>query len=616
MLATMGKARVLYGRRRYDKALECYQEVLLKRPDMDPDPRIGIGMCFWSLGHKQDARMAWERALEIDPDSKVAHILMAACYLQVTSAMPIEDPAFMNSYRQVIDHTQKAYKLDKNMPMACTTFASHFFSRKGYHQCEALAKKAIEYSDVAGVASDGWYMLGRKAHAEGEHQLALSCYRKSDQARESGWLPAKVGVGQIQILMKDIPSAKLTFETIVHENPKCIEAKTVLGTLYAHEVLSAIPRSGFSASKEDVSELHKKAIVLLESVRNIWKSDKRTDPAYEAVLLTLARLYEHDQPEKSLQCLQTVHQIYLEVKKTDEDVVVPLQLINNMATLYWQQEKYDKARELYQQALNSIPDAQKVDETLDADALATTLTYNLGRCEEAAGNLEDAKNHYNQLLQFHDDYVDANMRLTSLALRDVSPEGPKMITRLMQTDGNNLEVRALYGWYLSKSKRKPAVNIAEDPEQRHYKHSLQHHDKHDRFSLTGMGNLYLHTAREMRRDSEQDKEKRRKTYEKAVEFFDKCLQLDPKNAYAAQGIAIAMVEDKKDLRGAVGIFTKVRETLANDGHAVVNLGHCLAGLEQWGRAIEMVSEFQCPFSRFFGFFSAPKGVPGSFNLFP
>ena len=595
MLATMGKARVLYGKKRYDKALEAYQEVLMKRPDMDPDPRIGIGMCFWSLGFKDDARMAWERALEIDPDSKVAHVLMAAYYTYITSTLSeFDDPNWGKSYRQIIDHTQKAYKLDKYLPMACTTFAAHFFSKKGFQQCETLAKKAIEYSDVAGVTSDGWYILGRKAHAEGEHQVALTCYRKSDQAREGGWLPAKIGVGQVQVLMKDFPSAKLTFEAIVHENQKCMEAKTILGTLYAHEVLSVIPRSGFAGSKEDVTELHKKAIWLLEGVRNIWKNDKRTDPTSEAVLLTLARLYEHDQPEKSLQCLQAVHQIYSEVKDTDEDVLVPIQLINNMATLYWHQENYNRARELYQEALTSIPLSQEKDEHLDADALATTLTYNLGRCEEVAGNVEQATKHYNQLLQFHDDYVDANMRLTYMALRSGSADGPKMISKLMQSDGNNLEVRALYGWYLSKQKRKLPVNIAEDPEQRHYKHSLQYHDKHDRFSLAGMGNLYLHTAREMPRNSEVDKEKRRKTYEKAVEFFDKCLQLDPKNAYAAQGIAIALIEDKKDLRSAVGVLTKVRETLGNDGHAVVNLGHCMAGLEQWGRAIEMVSSFPAP----------------------
>lgn len=589
MMAVLGKARVLYGKKRFDKALECYQEVLQKRPDMDPDPRIGIGMCFWSLGHKEDARNAWERALQVDPESKVAHILLAQYYLHLTSSLSEYDTNFAEHYKSVIRHTQLAYKLDNNFPMACTTFSSHFFSRKGYEQSEKLAKKAIDFTDVPAITSDGYYLQGRKLHAEGELEEALKAYRKSEQFREGGYLPGAVGSGQVQVLLKDIPSAKLTFEKIVSEHPKCIEAKTILGTLYAHEVLSGIPRTGFSASKEDVTGLHRKAIALLEAVRNAWKGDKQSESANESLLLTLARLYENEQPDKALGCLQAVEQIYKDLREDNDEIMIPLQLLNNMAVFYWHQSKYDLARELYQQALNAIPELKRQDDTADTDALATTLTYNLARCEEAAGNTDEAKKQYEQLLTYHEDYVDANVRLAHMALRRGEKDGPERMRKLMETDGNNLEVRALNGYFLSKQKKKPVMNIAEDPEQRHYKHSLQHYDKHDRYSLTAMGSLYLMSAREMRRDTESDKEKRRKAYEKAVEFFDKALQLDPRNAYAAQGIAIALVEDKKDLRGAVSIFTKVRETLSGDSHAIVNLAHCLAGLEQWGRAIENVS---------------------------
>lgn len=132
------------------------------------------------------------------------------------------------------------------------------------------------------------------------------------------------------------------------------------------------------------------------------------------------------------------------------------------------------------------------------------------------------------------------------------------------------------------------MNIAEDIEQRHYKHTLQQYDKHDRYSLTGMGNLYLTTAREMRRDTESDKEKRRKMYEKAIEFYDKALQLDARNAYAAMGIAIALVEDRKELTGAVQLFSKIRDTV-KDASVFVNLGHVFAELKQYSRSIESVS---------------------------
>ena len=106
-----------------------------------------------------------------------------------------------------------------------------------------------------------------------------------------------------------------------------------------------------------------------------------------------------------------------------------------------------------------------------------------------------------------------------------------------------------------------------------------------------MGNLYLLTGRDMRRDGEQEKEKRHKIYEKAVEFFDKALQLDPKNAYAAQGIAIALVDDRKDYSTAVQIFSKVRDTL-RDSTVYLNLGHVFAELRQFTKSIENVCSFR------------------------
>ena len=86
----------------------------------------------------------------------------------------------------------------------------------------------------------------------------------------------------------------------------------------------------------------------------------------------------------------------------------------------------------------------------------------------------------------------------------------------------------------------------------------------------------------------QEKEKRRKTYERAVEFFSKALQLDPRNAYAAQGVAIAMAEDKKDFNGAIQIFLKVKETV-KESCVLINLGHAYGEMKQFQRAIEQVS---------------------------
>ena len=481
--------------------------------------------------------------------------------------------------------------------MTCALFGSYFLLRKSYSTVDTLARKAIEHTDVMSIASDGWYLLGRKAHYESDLARAAEYYNRSDQARgggDKGYLPAKFGTIQMQVSNKDYDGAKFRLEKIIQQtkNPECM---ILLGALHAEEVFAA-QRSG---SKEDKSADAKKAISLLESVRALWKENggKKISPD-ESVLVYLARLYEQTAPEKSMQCLTQLEQLQLaevsiEVDEEDEDKRneflrenLPPPLLNNMGCFLYQNEKIDQARAMFQTALNAcVKSQEKKESDADTDALVTTVSYNLGRTYEASDMPDEAKKVYEGLLERHADYTEANARLTYIALRQ-SPtdEGPKRMAKLYEIDSTNLEVRALFGWYLSKSKKR-ATNLAEDHEQRHYKHTLQYYDKHDRYSLTGMGNVHLVTARDMRRDTDQEKEKRRKMYERAVEFFDKALQLDPRNAYAAQGIAIALVDDRKDHATAVHIFSRIRDTL-KDASVYLNLGHVYAELRQYSRSIE------------------------------
>ncbi|OXV05775.1 hypothetical protein Egran_06457 [Elaphomyces granulatus] len=599
IMATLGHARAQYGLGRYAEALENYQKALVKMPGLtDPDPRIGIGCCLWQLGFKDQAKVAWERALTLNPESKVANILLAIYYLYDSSRHATTDPAFGSLYKVAMtQYTQKAFKLDKEYPVTCSLFGGYFLLRKSYATVETLARKAIEQTDVMPIASDGWYLLARKEHYEGDAARASEYYNRSDQAKgggDQGYLPAKFGVVQMQVKNKDYDGAKFRLEKIIQQT-KSPECMILLGALLAEEVFAAQA----SGNKEDKSAEVKKAIGFLESVRALWKDEKKKLLPDESVLVYLSRLYENVAPEKSMQCLSQLEQMQL-AQIPDEDKPVdiedeeklkgvlreylPPQLLNNMGCFLYQSEKIDQARNMFQTALNACVRSQQKEDN-DIDALVTTISYNLARTYEAADMPGEAKRVYHDLLDRHSDYTEASARLTYIALRQTpNDEGPRKMTKLYETDSTNLEVRALFGWYLSKSKRRVA-NLAEDHEQRHYKHTLQHFDKHDRYSLTGMGNIHLLTARDMRRDTDQDREKRRKMYERAVEFFDKAIQLDPNNAYAAQGIAIALVDDKKDYGTAVHIFSKIRDTL-KDASVYLNLGHVYAELRQFSRSIE------------------------------
>ncbi|KAH7329193.1 RNA polymerase II-associated protein [Stachybotrys elegans] len=602
MLALMGKARALFSMHKYVDSLTIYQDVLSRMPGLaDPDPRIGIGCCFWQLGFKEDAKMAWERCLEINPDSKVANILLGLYFLDASGHVPVNSGEFLKLYKKAMtEYTQKSFKLSKDVPLTCSTFASYFLSRKQWDNADKLAHKAIQYTDVNAIASDGWYLLARKEHYNGDLERANDYYRRADDARggtDTGYLPAKFGVAQLSVMKNDLGEAKLRLEKMIQQS-KNHEAMILLGTLYAEEIFA----SQNSESKEDKSADMKKAIGLLEGARNAWKDPKKNLAPDASVLLNLARLYEAEFPEKALQCLQQVEQLELDQvptsqypeNVTDEGEIrssirkfLPPQLLNNIGCFHYQSEKLDLASDMFEAALSACMRIGEKDPSMDTDALVSSISFNLGRTYEARGLVDKAVEVYEGLLARHEDYTDARTRLAYIKLRkNPNKEGPDAVAKLYQENTGDLEVRALYGWYLGKvhSRKRPA-NIAEDHEFRHYKHTLQNYDKHDRYALVGMGNLYLMQAREMRRETEQEKQKRSATYCKAVEFYEKALSLDPKNAYAAQGIAIALVEDRKDLKTALTIFNKIRDTL-KDSHVYVNLGHIYAELRQYSKAIE------------------------------
>ncbi|KAK4198173.1 hypothetical protein QBC40DRAFT_266977 [Triangularia verruculosa] len=603
MLASMGKARALFSLGKYQESLAAYQDVLAKMPDLvDPDPRIGIGCCLWQLGYKDDARGAWERCLEISPDSKIAKILLGLYYLDASSQVPTNSPEFLHLYKKAMtEYTQDSFKRDKNLPLTCATFASYFLARKQFPNVDSLAHKAIQYTDVNAIASDGWYLLARKEHYEGNLDKASDYYRRADDARggvERGYLPAKFGLAQLSVLKNDLGEAKLRLEKMIQQS-KNLEAMILLGTLYAEEVFA----NATAPIKEDKTAEAKKALSYLEAVRAAWKDPKKGMLPDAAVLLNLARLYETESPDRALQCLQQVEQLEIEqVPKseypsdTEDEATIrsairkhlPPQLLNNIGCFYSQDGKHQLATEYFQAALDSCARISSLnDSDVDTDALLTTISFNLGRSYEYEGDVDKAIETYERLLSRHSNYTDARARLAYIKLRkNPHKEGPDAVAKLYQDNPTDLEVRALYGWFLGKlnAKKRPA-NINEDPEHRHYKHTLQNYDKHDRYALVGMGNLLLGSAREMRRETDQDRQKRSGVYSRAVEFFDKALQLEPKNAYAAQGVAIALVEDKKDSKNALQAFFKVRETV-QDAHVFVNLGHIYTDLRQYSKAIE------------------------------
>lgn len=100
--ALLGKAQsVLNKTKNYSHALKLYQQVLILNPLMKPDPRLGIGLCFWFLKDDKMAIQAWERSLQLDPTNVKLRIFLNLAKFHTTFTNSLSDEEFWTTIKIV-----------------------------------------------------------------------------------------------------------------------------------------------------------------------------------------------------------------------------------------------------------------------------------------------------------------------------------------------------------------------------------------------------------------------------------------------------------------------------------------------------------------------------------
>lgn len=178
-------------------------------------------------------------------------------------------------------------------------------------------------------------------------------------------------------------------------------------------------------------------------------------------------------------------------------------------------------------------------------------------------------------------YTSAKIRWLTIACLSKDKNVKEEVQKLLEEEADDLEIRSFYGWYLKKfaSKHGLVKDRSKDLESEHHRETLTKYTSHDCYALISMANVYCSLARETKEQQKKDQ-----YYIRAAQLYQKVLNLDPKNAYAAQGIAIIFAEEKQTGL-ALEIFRKVRDSL-NDITVYLNLGHCLLEVKQFSKAIE------------------------------
>lgn len=561
------RAKLLYQKKNYLASLKNFQELLVINPVMQPDPRIGIGLCFWQLKDYKIAISSWKRALELNPKNENAAILVLLGDFHTSLTSSENDTAFKESYTKVLSDLNNLFTKDKQNPVLLTLLEIYFFFKGDYQKVIDIYESKIKDKAsllTSTVLSEALFWCGRAYYAQNDYRKSFAMYQQCLKKNEDNLL-AKFGIGQTQIKNKLVEESIITFENLFKSFENIQELNYILGLLYAAKHFSK--GKSKDSSRNEVIALSEKAIQYLTKYIKLISS-KKNQVVVPRAYLVISQLYEDQNNYK--QSLEYLSKAYDQFKTMGAQNV-PLEVLNNLGCFHFINGDLPTARQYFE-------DAKKMTKT----GSEMTIDYNIARTLESSDETE-SNELYNQILSQHPGYVDAQIR--NLFLRFVTDDTSAIedtIRKFYKANESNLEVRSFYSWFLKKCKKEKR---SDNLETTHNKETLVKYDSHDLYALISLGNLYCVIGRGERKSPKpKDQENAKQSFLKAVQLFQKVLQVDPFDVFAAQGIAIVFAENKR-VGPALEILRKIRDSLDNeDVHC--NIANCLLEMHENAKAIE------------------------------
>ncbi|KIK69347.1 hypothetical protein GYMLUDRAFT_214453 [Collybiopsis luxurians FD-317 M1] len=593
LIALLGKGRILYLRRNYPQALQTFQQVLRYNPHCNPDPRIGIGLCFWAMNNKAKAKAAWERSLEVNPSEWAAQLLLGLESVNASKDSHLTEAERTELMLNGTKMIEKAFKANQKNASAANALCEIFIQKGTFKRALKLAERTMQFADTLTVLTEGYVRAGRVSHAEGNIIAATRYYNLATEGQPKHVLAA-IGLAQMQMQNDELGGAINTLDSLLQApNPqKSLEASVMLASLRAS------PRPGISSSEmaqertraRDLFDRVSKSLEIEDVKANGHGPSKASRIISEDMNmhLEISRLWQEEDLARTTKALQEALQISQAAGKIEP------RLLNNLGALHHLESKLTEAQDFYEAALTGSVGAE------NADTISTSILYNLARVYEDQEEEDKAKDAYEKLLSRHPEYVDAKIRQAQL-LHNINrnTEAHDLIKESLASQNNNLNLRAFYTYFLVQT------NLTKNAKEFVFT-TLKDFDKHDIYSLCAAAWIHYHQARESRDTSSKGADDRRKNFQRSAEFYEKALQLDPFCAFAAQGLAIVTAEDAlgvlsgaapssssadeaqrriKNTRDALDVFAKVRESI-HDGSVYLNMGHCYYARDEFDRAIE------------------------------
>lgn len=539
--ALLGKACISFNKKDYRGALAYYKKALRTNPGCPAGVRLGMGHCFVKLNKLDKARLAFGRALDLNPKCVGALVGLAVLELNNKEA---------DSIKNGVQLLSKAYTIDPSNPMVLNHLANHFFFKKDYSKVQHLALHAFHNTEVEAMQAESCYQLARSFHVQEDYDQAFQYYYQATQFAAASFVLPFFGLGQMYIYRGDKENAAQCFEKVLKAYPNNYETMKILGSLYA---------ASEDQEKRDIAKSH------LKKVTEQYPDDVEA-------WIELAQILEQTDIQNALSAYGTATRILQEKVQAD----VPPEILNNVGALHYRLGNLGEAKKYFLASLDRAKAEAEHDEHYYS-AISVTTNYNLARLYEALCEFHESEKLYKNILREHPNYVDCYLRLGAMA-RDKGNfyEASDWFKEALQINQDHPDAWSLIGnLHLAKQEWGPG--------QKKFERILkQPSTQNDTYSMLALGNVWLQTLHQPTRDREKEK----RHQDRALAIYKQVLRNDSKNLYAANGIG-AVLAHKGYVREARDVFAQVREATAEISDVWLNLAHIYVEQKQYISAVQM-----------------------------
>ena len=539
----LGKACIAFNKKEFRPALTFYKKALRTNPRCPADVRLGMGHCFYKLGKLEKAKLAFERALQLD--GKCVGALVGLALLELNQKTP-------DSIRKGVQMLSKAYTFDSTDPMVLNHLANHFFFKKDYSKVQHLALHAFHNTENEAMRAESCYQLARAFHIQDDYDQAFQYYYQATQFASPNFVLPQFGLGQMYIHRGDGENAAQCFEKVLKAHTGNYETMKILGSLYAQSTTQA---------KRDMA-------------KSYFKKVTEQCPDDIEAWIELAQILEQQDLQGALSAYGTAIKL---LKDNVEDTDIPAEIHNNVAALHFRLGNLEEASKNYEAAIERCQNEMKNDENYYG-SISISISYNLARLYEALHLYGKAEKTYKYILGQHPNYIDCYLRLGCLARdRGHIYDASDWFNEALHVDKDHPDAWSLIG----------NLHIAKQewgPGQKKFERILkQPNTENDTYSLVALGNVWLHTLHQPTKDKEKDK----RHQDRALSLYKQVLRIDQRNIWAANGIG-AVLAYKGYVPEARDVFAQVREATADFPDVWLNIAHIYVEQRQYVAAVQMV----------------------------